>query len=676
MRGRAAAATLAILAIATTMTLVLRVPAIDGFGGVTAPSPVLIVAEATAPDALAARIEKWLQGRRSVAWVLSESTRPWLTFEGTNAPAIEVRRGPRPSSPPDPLDRFLRPHEGARAMLVGLSQDGRWSESDEEALQRMAGAVPGSTVAAVGVPTLRLATVARTRADLRLLVPLLAIVSLLLPAAFFGSLRAALFPLAVAGASCASTLVTMVVVKGAVDPIAVAIVPTVWAIATLDAVHLYGRASRTGDARQAARELWRPCLVTSGTTIVGLLALAFGDFVDAVSALGRWGALGTALAFLLTFVPGPALLAVGAPIRRGHARVETCFRRLLAFSQRRAGAVLAVWAIALGLTGAAAGQLETDVLYPYVYDAETRPARALETARTTLGIDPAPIHVALEARPAEERSPRVLAGVATVLQEWLDGDARVAVGLGAGLALRDVARREGVRTVSGGKPLGELAPWWDAESAKLRLTVLLRPMSYAQRRRFLRDLEALLAERFPGFEARVEGVPARLIAATEDAATGTLAALLATLLVALACFAMVLRRRSRRLLVVVAVVNVAPLVVLVGLAAGALALPFTVGVAGVATLVLALGVDDTVHLLWAARDPRVPLSTALADGARRAGAPVMLTTALLAGSFAVLALGSFVLHQRLAILVPLGVGLAWLADATLLPALVRVTRAR
>ncbi|MEM1418363.1 MAG: hypothetical protein AAGH15_25945 [Myxococcota bacterium] len=667
---RAALTLLALGALTLTLTLVLRAPiVVDGLGAAEAPAPLLVLAEGEAPDALAGRAERWLAARPDVAWTLSAATRPWLTRNAPGA-ALTIRRGPRPQSAHDPLDRFLAPSATARVVLAGLDTSVPWTADDEAGLRELAAAEGSITV--LGVPSLRLATATLSRADLRRLLPFLILVSLLLPAWLFGTLRAALFPLAVAGTSSAGTLLAMRVLGGAIDPIAIAIVPTVWAIATLDAVHLYGRTAQLGDARRAASALWAPCLVTSGTTVAGLLALGIGGTTQAVAGLGRWGAFGTALAYGLSFGLGPALLRLAPPAARARGSAEACVRRLLAGAQRRWPAVLVAWALVLALGAQAAAGLAPDVAYPDVYAEGTAPAEALARARDALAIDPAPLHLELRVRPGEDRSPATLAGVATVLQDALDDDPRIALGLGAGLLLRDLARREGAAArVARAGPAMDLAPWWDAEGGRLRLTLLPRVLDYPRRRALLRDLEALLAVRFPGFEARIGGVSVRLLEATEDAAAGTLGGLLVTLGVALVAFAFLFRRRTPALVAVVLAVNLAPLVALVGLAAGPLAMPFTLGVAGVATLVLALSVDDTVHLLWAARDPRVPFAVALAQGAGRAGAPVLLTTALLAGNLAVLTLGSFVLHQRLALLVPLGVLLAGLADATLLPALLR-----
>ncbi|MEO0324633.1 MAG: hypothetical protein AAF447_16850 [Myxococcota bacterium] len=684
---RSAATAIALGAFALTLGLVLRAPiVVDGLGATGARAPLLVLVEGAAPGALARRAEAWLGARSDVAWTLSTATRPWLSAEGTPATVpsrdasatLRLRHGPRPSVVPDPLDRFLAPGAEARVVLAGLAPGATWTSRDEASLRALARGDPSGAITVLGVPSLRLATAALTRADLRRELPFLVLVSLLLPAWIFGALRAALFPLAVAAVSSAGTLLAMLAVDGALDPLAIAIVPTVWSIATLDAVHLYGRTAQLGDARRAARALGAPCLVTSATTVAGLLALGFGGALETVSALGRWGAFGTALAYVLTFGLGPALLRLAPPAARVGGGAEACFRRVLVGSQRRWPLVLVTWALGLGAAADAAADLAPDVAYPDVYVAGTEPAEALSRARAVLAIDPTPLHLELRARAGEDRTPRTLAGVATVLQQALDGDPRVALGLGAGLALRDLARREGVDRVHAVQEgaADDLAPWWDAEHGRLRVVVMPRPMDYAQRRGLVADLEALLAERFPGFEANIDGVSVRLLLATEDVVAGTLRALLVTLAVALVAFGVVFRRRPLRLIAVVLAVNLAPLIALAGLAGGPLGAPFTVGVASVATLVLALSVDDTVHLLWAARDPRVPFTVALARGAGRAGAPVLLTTALLAGNLAVLALGSFVLHQRLAVLVPLGVVLAWLADATLLPALLRAVARR
>ena len=100
---------------------------------------------------------------------------------------------------------------------------------------------------------------------------------------------------------------------------------------------------------------------------------------------------------------------------------------------------------------------------------------------------------------------------------------------------------------------------------------------------------------------------------------------------------------------------------------GLTGIPLDVASATIASVILGLVVDDTVHLLRPGEDPRVGAS--LEHAASRAGGTLIMTTLVLASGFLVLGLAEIRSIAWFGVLTSFSVSVAILADLTLLPAL-------
>ncbi len=104
---------------------------------------------------------------------------------------------------------------------------------------------------------------------------------------------------------------------------------------------------------------------------------------------------------------------------------------------------------------------------------------------------------------------------------------------------------------------------------------------------------------------------------------------------------------------------------------GLLEIPLSAPAAFVASIALGVCVDDTIHLLAkyvaAQRSGKVG-SQAIAEALRQVGTPITVTTIVLILGFGTMLLGSFVPNQLLGSLAAAMIGLAWLFDLFLTPA--------
>src|SRR5690606_30193591 len=205
----------------------------------------------------------------------------------------------------------------------------------DQALERSTPA--GIESFAIGNAWIRVASWEAAASDLSRMLPWLVAVIVFVPLLVFGSLEAVVLPLFLASLSVALTLSAYRLAVGALDMLVLLLVPLVWSIATLDAVHLEAAARRFGPrgrrldaSRDSARsrlfspvasrtelvgDLARPCFITSITTFAGLCALAIQDDSRLLRSFGIWGAVGTAIAYVLTFWLGPFFVGVLRALR-------------------------------------------------------------------------------------------------------------------------------------------------------------------------------------------------------------------------------------------------------------------------------------------------------------------------------------------------------------------------
>lgn len=473
--------------------------------------------------------------------------------------------------------------------------------------------------------------------------------------------------------------------------------PLIFVIALATSIHvlLPVRARLAAGAAPAAavvavwRDKGRALFWTGLSTAVGFAALAVSP-VPPVRALGLWAGVGLGAQTLAAFTLLPALLAggIGGAARRRplEVRLERAGRRVAAFATRHRSAILAVWLAAAGVAALGLGRLapESDALR---YLAPDHPVRAEWERVEALGLGLATVELELAAPPGGEGW-RSAAGLAAL--ERLTAALRAAriPGLLGAAGAGDLAAEIGQRS-----PLAVLAT--REETLGLGLTLLTADDDGERAlARFVtadgRRARVTIFVRSGGFEAIDPlAAQARQVAldelppASDVVATGTLLLLLGfhrhllatlalsltlTLPVLAGVFARLLRRPTDVLRALVP--NVVPIVLLLG-GMGWVGIGLDVATVMVASIVLGLVVDDTIHSLARHRERRgeVGGAAAIAERLERTAPAYLLTGAILAAGFGVCALSDFAPIARFGSLSAATVVIAVLADLTLVPAL-------
>lgn len=657
------------------------------------------------------RLEARIAAVSGVTQVFSAATRPRLALEGGDAsdPRVILARGLPEGRAPTPLDRFLRPAADTALLVVTWESRGATLTVARRILRDLRADLdraraPDQTIRVVGFPAQRVTTWEEARRDVRRTLPLLVAVALVVPWLFFRSAWAALFPLIMAGLASAGTVLLYRLVVGALHPWVLVLIPLVWSVATMDTLHLWECSSRLRDAGHpepvagATRELAVPCLVTALVTAASLLAMAVPGGPPLMRVFGVWGAVGTALAYLLSFVVTGPLLRLARARGRTPEAPSRLARKMIAVAQRHAAPTVAIWALLVALSAAGLARLGTESSYTDAFVPDHPFARDLAVVRQATGSDLVPIEIYVEAPPpppgSTTRAPaptvdvrglllataaldqylhtlpetQLALSVATLGTELLAVDPRARAWAQRPDDPADVQRR-----VVGVAADPRLGPWIDLHHGATRTVLLLRPATFARRAEILAWIDHFGRTVLGRTHVDFGGVGYLYHAAETEARAGIAWSLGGDLVLLVAALAIALARP--RAVVAGLLGNVAPVVVLGGLMAAA-GVSWSLGLLGLPVIVLGLAADDTIHLLWPLRRRHTPIAAGLARAYRRFGSAAIATSVLVAASLSAIARSGFRSSRSLGWLLPAGIMAALVAEVTLVPALLALRRRR
>ena len=439
----------------------------------------------------------------------------------------------------------------------------------------------------------------------------------------------------------------------AIDPVSALLAPVVLIVGVAGAVHVIERhldllrqgvPFRDAPAR-AVRSLAVPLLLTASTTVAGFLVLTARS-IPAVRSFGVLAALGVLLALFWTIAVIPPWLRLTTP-RREHPP-----------SARRADY-------------AASFMARLGPLSPWIVGATALAALFLTLRGLEVQVDTEPLRILPEQHSFRVQTERIAnrAGGIETFELLLPTPHPTSVAEHAELLIHTLTEEPMVQSMLG-------VPRQSAEGTLL-LGALLRPGGTAAREALFARVEEE-ATRIGFRDARVTG-PAVLVARDSETLVREQRQGIVAVLVLLGIL-MSVGFRSWRLGLLGLLPNVLPCIALYGglaLADRPLSVPTTM----IATVLLGLIVDDTIHFLHGFGEERRAgrtTSEAIAGSLARCGRPILITSAVLALGFAAGLVGRLTTTTEFATLCSLTILVALACDLVILPALllVRVRRPR
>jgi uncharacterized protein len=650
---------------------------------------VAVVGDGEAPsDDRIARVERALAKVPGVSTTTSRLTRPRLSLDEP----VGVSRGRAGST--SRLDSFLA--RGHAHPILALLDPSLRSEEGAEAFGARIDALlaelaePGSELLAFADPLMRAAYRRQSLADFGWGLAIIFLPIVLLAMVLLGSPHGAAMALVLGLTTAAATTLSQQLVDGRASPVAAFLLPFAFSVATLDAFHLSRRHQvlfERGDptpARTAATELWRPCLLTTATTAVGLAVLSWTSTVPLLRDIGTWAAFATTFAYVATFTVGTGLLPLEPAPPRGLGRsAERCMRRLVCASLRHPERVKAIWGALVLLSVPLVAQLEGRPTYPDPF-VEGHPWSAkLERLERSLDVSADVIQINVSSD-LEAQAGRIRAFNGTLaLQTALERDPAVALALGAGTLLVEIphtpaalARLEALRhderatdaviTRALAEPI--------AVNGRIQMTTLVVLAREADPDAFAARLMHFAEARAHKIAVELRG-PRHTRSAIQAISLSHVRSSLPASFLAIALVLLLLRGVRRAWVALVSssvpVLIAASLLSLIG-SGWNLAM-----LAGV-TVLLAVAVDDSIHLLWPLRsgadETNLPRASDLTRLVPVVGPALVATSLVLVGSFLALASSSIQFNRDQGLIAAIGLVVALIADLTLLPAMLRPAR--
>lgn len=524
-------------------------------------------------------------------------------------------------------------------------------------------------------------------ADSRRLVPATVALIALVILVLFRSWTAVVATLLTLGVALLWTMGLMGWLGWAQNAITQTLAPLIMVIGVADAVHLVaGVASRSARSPESigkvAADVAPACTIASATTAAALAS--FG--VSGVESLARFGiiaAFGVVFALVLSFSLLPVLLVL-LPGRSNQDQVSTAWNDVLTsmvgLAQRRRRIVLVVslGLMVFGVLGIPRLRIDVDPYELYGPGSQVvRWARFVETRlRSPDSVEievRAPLDVSFEAAGslgvlaevsqrvediAGLRNPRSILGPIETVRDRL------------GPSAKNLPGREVLFLLSllGGDSID---PWMSLDRRRARVSIEASKMSQSERVEVLRHLHEILDSMLPDRWSYTITGPLAVYYRMVEEIHGTQLRSFGTA-TAIVLLLSVLFLRSIRLGVLAMAPTIAPVVLTLGVM-GLSGVSLDMGTAMVATVVIGIGIDDSLHLLehyrrGLARGMSEP--EAMIHSVRHVGRAVITTSLALALGFFSMTFSSWQSIANFGFLSAIAIMGALFADLLLLPALI------
>lgn len=415
-----------------------------------------------------------------------------------------------------------------------------------------------------------------------------------------------------------------------------------------------------------------PCFLTTVTTAAGFLGLTVSG-LPVVQQLGWFGAAGMLAAFICSMVLVTAALSWKStePVNR-KSRADTSAVNLCAFATRQAKSVVVIFLLLAVVAGYGISQLSTDT-DSIGYLKKTHPVRQdSDFIERVIGAY-VPIEFTVTADDnilSSDRLDTIWAWQNEVLQ--LDK-----VGWSWSLVSAfDLAANETPSSVGDAQLLREFERMREFSPTtvsamingehELRVSFGAPIMSAGSVQRLIGEIRSLA--NFPtGLVLRPAGYSPLYTRIIDEIVTSQIRGFASAIILIVVLLGIGMRSWRRVLLALPA--NAVPVGLTLGLM-GLTGIPLDVASATIASVILGLVVDDTVHMLCPANGAGIGESIQLA--ARTAGGTLVMTTVILSGGFLVLGLAEISSIAWFGVLTSFAVVVAIFTDLLLLPALARL----
>jgi hydrophobe/amphiphile efflux-3 (HAE3) family protein len=531
--------------------------------------------------------------------------------------------------------------------------------------------------------------------DLTVIVPVAVFIMACVGFAAFRTFRGVLVPLSTIAVGLIWLLAIIAETVGTLNQVTVAVPPILIVVGFAYTIHVlsaYYTSLRDGErgreaVRHAIDHVSLPVILTGLTTCAGFASLATSD-LGAIKQFGLFTALGVAFTTLASLSFAPALLALLPDPRRlrdepASGRFDEIVERIAKFDVRQRRTILWVGAgIALvSLIGMARIEVSTDLVRNFKPDAGVR--RDFEAVNEALS-GANSFYVVLES--VYRGSFELASSLRTVesLQSWLDNRPEIggttsvldhleaadrAMGGGEGSVIDRIEAGAPIAPLLEAIPENQLATVLDSAHRTANIQVRTPAIDSSDIVRLVTEIEEHFSELPRNVIPGVTGGTVLMSRTVDEIALGQASSLSTAFLIIFAI--LVLLFASFRVGLMALIPNVLPVLFYFGvLGWSGITLNTTTGL--VASLVLGIAVDDTIHYMAQfneAAKKHADTRRGVLEAMRSIIRPVTYTTVSLCLGFSALLLSGLRNQVEFGMLAATTLAFAWLVDITFTPAM-------
>ena len=530
----------------------------------------------------------------------------------------------------------------------------------------------GTRIAVAGIPLEKRESSRLVLRDQRIFSPLCFVVLGVVLLFVTRHLAGMLLPLAFAGITILWTLGLYALSGRTLNMITSLLPPVIMTLSASTTIHLYmewRHGEETGKVERvvgALRKLFVPCFFASGTTMIGFLSLLLSD-TPAVRSFGLFAALGVAVAFVIGLGGMAAILSYCRVPEEEHHREGFVGRklvRLLGLSAelaiRHPGKVVAVTLAlcVLGISGALRVESNTDLLtFLGEKSSLVKDTRYIDEHLTGTGV----IELLVKRTDGEAFDG---------LEEFtrisdFENEVRDLPHVKHALGLVDIPQ---VGLSGGGTSDGSLV---SDDRRTLRITVAAESVGTREGEALVSAIRDAASEKLgDGFEVTQTGAFHRIVAESNRLTASQVKSFGVALVFILLSIGLVFR--SLRYTALAFLPNVAPLLIAAAIM-GYGGIDLSAGTSMIASVMIGIAVDDTIHFLSAfRRNYRGCGDEAIRETLRSTGLSLFATTLALSLGFWVAVFGSFQPTVYFALLSGITMWLALAFDLVVLPSCLKL----
>ena len=536
-----------------------------------------------------------------------------------------------------------------------------------------------------GQPQIRAASWNITSQDLKIILPLLVVITIVISLLFFNSYTALALSLLLTSLTTVICLGLHLLIRTDIDILLVLAIPVIWAISTLDAFHLYNRTAikvqenNLNPAKAAGKELFIPCLLTTVTTAGCFLTLTVQDTSPLIITFGLWCAAGAVIAFILTFTLGEQLLGEKLlsldAIKKSSALWpgEISFK-FVKLAQKHYLLTLIFWGALALLSLFYVSQLRVSMSYPQIFTSSKNIAQEIEQLRDLTGSDLNAVDIIVEASDSDGKTVSNIANAILLTSNYLNTIDETRLVLPIDLLNQSDMKKVFKQWQSDGSvhkntasyDASSLRNWFNEETYTARLQLYMAQTSYERKQEIFNWIVHFDETMLSHHNIILSG-SGYFYNLTEKQGLKSLVSSSVLSLIILVCTLFWITGNRTRVLIALSG-SIIPALIVTGFMAK-FNIPWSIAMLPLPAVLLGLMNDDTIHIIWSSRKSRQFDKLHFRRNALKAGAALLATTLVLSCAVATLTLSGIQTNQYLGVLIPLGLLLAYLCNLSLIPAL-------